>query len=108
MRCQSRKQTTLEEITMNAYRRIRALLKEADVRIGGDRPYNIAVHDDRFFAHVLAYGSLGAGEAYMNCGRSTCCPPRAPSAPGRTSFGKYSSRPAGSKDPTKCRDNSVR
>ena len=38
-----RKQTTLEEITMNAYRRIEALLKEADVHIGGDRPYDIAV-----------------------------------------------------------------
>ena len=51
---------------MNAYRRVKALLEEADVCIGGDRPYDIAVYDDRFFAHVLAHGSLGAGEAYMD------------------------------------------
>ena len=58
-------QTTPKEITMNAHRRIEALLKEADVHIGGDRPWDIAVHDDRFFAHVLGRGSLGVGESYM-------------------------------------------
>ncbi|MYK41791.1 MAG: cyclopropane-fatty-acyl-phospholipid synthase, partial [Gemmatimonadetes bacterium] len=47
-------------------RRLESLLEEADVRLGGDRPWDVAVHDDRFFAHVLAHGSLGAGEAYMD------------------------------------------
>lgn len=58
-----------EKATMNpnAYRRkIKELLEEADVHIGGDRPWDVAVHDDRFFAHVLGHGSLGAGESYMD------------------------------------------
>ena len=50
----------------HAYRRIQALMEEADVRIGGDRPWDVAIHDDRFFAHVLSHGSLGVGEAYMD------------------------------------------
>lgn len=58
-----------EKTTMNpnAYRRkVEELLEEADVCIGGDRPWDVAVHDDRFFAHVLGHGSLGAGESYMD------------------------------------------
>ena len=35
------------------------------MRIGGDRPWDVSVHDDRFFARVLGHGSLGAGESYM-------------------------------------------
>lgn len=50
----------------NAYRRkIKELLEEADMHIGGDRPWDVAVHDDRFFAHMLGHGSLGAGESYI-------------------------------------------
>ena len=47
-------------------RRIEALLEEADVCIGGDRPWDVEVHDDRFFARLLSHGSLGAGESYMD------------------------------------------
>ena len=87
-------------------RRLEALLKEADVRIGGDRPWDVAVHDDRFFAHVLAHGSLGAGEAYMDGWWD--CPQLdelcARISRGRPNSGKCSSRPTGLKDPTKCRD----
>ena len=42
------------------------LLSSADVRIGGDRPWDIQVHDDRFYERVLADHSLGLGEAYMD------------------------------------------
>ena len=42
------------------------LLAEADVRIGGDRPWDLQVHDDHFHARVLAQGSLGLGESYMD------------------------------------------
>jgi cyclopropane-fatty-acyl-phospholipid synthase len=38
----------------------------ADIRIDGDRPWDIRVHDERFFDKVLSQGSLGLGEAYMD------------------------------------------
>ena len=54
-------------MNQDAYRRrVETLLEEADVRIGGDRPWDIEVHDDRLFAHVLGHGSMGAGESYMD------------------------------------------
>jgi len=42
------------------------LLAKADIRINGDRPFDIQVHDERLYARVLAQGSLGFGEAYMD------------------------------------------
>jgi cyclopropane-fatty-acyl-phospholipid synthase len=42
------------------------LLSLADVEISGVRPWDIRVHDDRFFQRVLAQGSLGLGESYMD------------------------------------------
>ena len=47
-------------------RRIEALLGEAGVRVGGDRDWDIQVHDPRLYARLLAQGSLGLGEAYMD------------------------------------------
>ncbi|MFO7338689.1 MAG: cyclopropane fatty acyl phospholipid synthase [Lysobacteraceae bacterium] len=47
-------------------RRVEALLAEADVRIGGDREWDLQVHDERFYTRVLAQGSLGLGESYMD------------------------------------------
>jgi cyclopropane-fatty-acyl-phospholipid synthase len=41
-------------------------LAEADVAIGGTRPQDIQVHDPHFYARVLAQGSLGLGESYMD------------------------------------------
>jgi cyclopropane-fatty-acyl-phospholipid synthase len=38
----------------------------ADIRIDGDRPWDIQVHDERLFQRVLAHGTLGLGEAYMD------------------------------------------
>lgn len=46
--------------------RAAALLAQADVRIGGDRPWDIQVHDDRLYARVARQGSVGLGEAYMD------------------------------------------
>src|SRR5688500_16059761 len=48
-----------------ARRFIESALKEADVLINGSRPWDILVHDERFFRQVAIYGSLGAGESYM-------------------------------------------
>jgi len=42
------------------------LLGHFDIKIGGDRPWDITVHDDRVFDRVLNQGSLGLGEAYMD------------------------------------------
>jgi cyclopropane-fatty-acyl-phospholipid synthase len=47
-------------------RRTEELLTVADVRIGGDRPWDLRVHDERLYARVLAAGSLGLGESYMD------------------------------------------
>ena len=42
------------------------LLDPAEVRIDGQRPWDIQVHDPRFFRRVLTQGSLGLGESYMD------------------------------------------
>jgi cyclopropane-fatty-acyl-phospholipid synthase len=46
-------------------RRVESLLASADVAIDGSRPWDVRVHDDRLFARLLAQGSLGLGESYM-------------------------------------------
>ena len=42
------------------------LLESADVWLGGDRPWDLQVHDETFFTRILAHGSLGLGESYMD------------------------------------------
>ncbi len=44
---------------------IEKLLAEVDVRLNGDRPWDIQIHDERFYGAVVRGGSLGFGEAYM-------------------------------------------
>lgn len=44
---------------------VSAVLARAGVRIDGGDPWDIRVNDDRFYAAVLARGSLGMGESYM-------------------------------------------
>jgi len=46
--------------------KVEKLLALADVRIGGDRPFDIQVHDGRFFSRIMAQGELGLGESYMD------------------------------------------
>ena len=41
------------------------LLAVADIRVGGSRPWDIRVHNARFFGRVLVSGTLGFGESYM-------------------------------------------
>ncbi len=45
---------------------VEGLLAKADIKINGTRPWDLIVHDERFYNTVLARGSLGAGEAYMD------------------------------------------
>ena len=46
--------------------RVAALLARAEVTLDGDQPWDLQVHDPRFFARALAQGSLGLGESYMD------------------------------------------
>jgi cyclopropane-fatty-acyl-phospholipid synthase len=45
---------------------VEQLLRTADIRIDGSRPWDLRVHNERFFARALAGGTLGIGEAYMD------------------------------------------
>jgi cyclopropane-fatty-acyl-phospholipid synthase len=57
---------------MQRYRRqVEALLAEADIRINGDRAWDVQILNDEIFARVVAQGTLGAGEGYMD-GWWTC------------------------------------
>lgn len=44
---------------------IAGLLRHADIRIDGERPWDIHVHHPGFYDRVLAGGSLALGESYM-------------------------------------------
>ncbi|MGI9227609.1 MAG: cyclopropane fatty acyl phospholipid synthase [Gammaproteobacteria bacterium] len=51
---------------MDSYcKKIQDLLAEADVEINGERDWDIQVNDERFYKRVIAEGSLGLGESYM-------------------------------------------
>ncbi len=40
-------------------------LSLAGIHLNGSQPWDIQVHDDRFYQNVLSQGSLGLGESYM-------------------------------------------
>ncbi len=52
--------------TITAKRLITDLLAKAGVTINGAAPGDIQIHDERFYARVLAGGSLALGESYMD------------------------------------------
>lgn len=45
---------------------IQGLLETAEITLNGDQPWDIQVHDERFYDRVLRDASLGLGEAYMD------------------------------------------
>ena len=49
-----------------SHARIESLLNLAGVRIDGDAPVDMQVHDEQLYARIIAHGSLGLGEAYMD------------------------------------------
>jgi cyclopropane-fatty-acyl-phospholipid synthase len=49
-----------------AHARIESLLNLAGVRIDGDAPTDMRVHDAQLYSRILQHGSLGLGEAYMD------------------------------------------
>ena len=45
---------------------IEKILKSVDVEINGSRPWDLQVHDERFYSRVLIGGTLAFGESYMD------------------------------------------
>lgn len=52
---------------MNRYESlVRTLLEHAGIAVDGPAPHDLRVHDARFYERVVADGSLGLGESYMD------------------------------------------
>ena len=51
---------------VNAEKTLTGLLSGAGVSINGENPWDIQVHNDRFFRRVLSETELGLGESYMD------------------------------------------
>lgn len=49
-----------------AARKVAELLALAGIDVNGAHPWDMRVHDGRFFTRVLAEGSIGLGESYMD------------------------------------------
>jgi cyclopropane-fatty-acyl-phospholipid synthase len=45
---------------------IQAALEKMGVQVNGSRPFDIQIHDERFYHRVLSEQSVGLGEAYMD------------------------------------------
>jgi cyclopropane-fatty-acyl-phospholipid synthase len=52
--------------TIAAARQVAEVFALAGIQIGGARPWDLHVHDERFYARLLAGGNLAAGESYMD------------------------------------------
>jgi len=49
-----------------AARKVTELLAFAGIGVNGHEPWDIQVHDERFFERALGEGSIGVGESYMD------------------------------------------
>ena len=58
--------TTAPLPTTAAARKVAEIFSLAGIQIGGRRPWDLQVHDERFYARLLAGGDLAAGESYMD------------------------------------------
>jgi len=54
------------KLEQNLRNHLEHIVEGADVRINGNRPWDIVVHDERFYREVMSQGSLGLGESYMD------------------------------------------
>lgn len=57
---------SIEKTTKAMPKVLRETLKEADVTIDGNRPWDIQIHSPNVINRVMAQGSLGLGESYMD------------------------------------------
>ncbi|MGB3253010.1 cyclopropane fatty acyl phospholipid synthase [Buttiauxella gaviniae] len=44
---------------------VEKLLSPAGIRINGDKPWDLSVHDEQFYTRVINEGSIGLGETYV-------------------------------------------
>ena len=51
---------------MNSKNKIKDILDIAGISINGNQPWDIKVHDDKFYDRVLGGGTLAVGESYMD------------------------------------------
>jgi cyclopropane-fatty-acyl-phospholipid synthase len=51
---------------MKSKQLIETLLESADVKINGVRPWDIQVHNDKFYDRIMSQGTMGMGESYMD------------------------------------------
>ena len=49
-----------------AARKVAEVFSLAGIEIGGHRPWDLQVHDERFYPRLLTGGDLAAGESYMD------------------------------------------
>ncbi|HFF8523214.1 TPA: cyclopropane fatty acyl phospholipid synthase [Providencia rettgeri] len=55
-----------QKTSVDSWKRIVSeLLSEAGIEINGSQPFDIRVHNDQFYKHVLQQGSIALGESYM-------------------------------------------
>ncbi len=47
-------------------KRLEELLAVADIRINGDRPWDVQIHNEGLYSRVFAQGQLGIGESYVD------------------------------------------
>lgn len=50
---------------MNSKTLLASVLEKADIKLNGDRPWDVRVHNDALYGRVFRNGTLGIGEAYM-------------------------------------------
>ncbi|GLI35213.1 cyclopropane fatty acyl phospholipid synthase [Desulforhabdus amnigena] len=50
----------------NFRKKIQELLTSVDIEIGGNRPWDIQIHNDEFYPRLFQGGSLALGESYMD------------------------------------------
>lgn len=58
--------STVPSSASSAERTLRSLLATVDIRVNGDRPWDLQVHTDQLYNRLLAGGRLAAGETYMD------------------------------------------
>ena len=51
---------------MNSREFLEKIFDSADVKINGNRPWDIKVYNDKFYNRIIAEGILGLGESYMD------------------------------------------
>ena len=52
--------------TQTLQKNLTDILEKADIKINGSNPWDLQIHNERFYKRVLTEGTLGLGESYMD------------------------------------------